>query len=68
MSSITRIYILLGQLEKDFDLAEHKGAEIDTNLAAIVSKSLKGKTKEDKLTEIKKRYPALCYLSRRSLQ
>ena len=48
---------MLGQLEKDFDLA-HKGEEIDTNLAAIVSKLLKEKTEEDKLTEIKKRYPA----------
>ena len=30
--------LILGQLEKDFDLAEHKGAEINPNLAAIVSK------------------------------
>ena len=50
--------LILGQLEKDFDLAEHQGAEINTNLAAIVSKLLKEKTEEDKLTEIKKRYPA----------
>ena len=50
--------LILGQLEKDFDLAEHKGAAINTNLAAIVSKLLKEKTEEDKLTEIKKRYPA----------
>ena len=50
--------LILGQLEKDFDLAEHKGAEINTNLAAIVSKLLKEKTEEDKLTEIKKRNPA----------
>ena len=48
--------LILGQLEKDFDLAEHKGAEINTNLAAIVSKLLKEKTEEDKLTEMKKRY------------
>ena len=39
-------------------MAEHKGAEINTNLAAIVSKLLKEKTAEDKLTEIKKRNPA----------
>ena len=45
-------------MKKDFDLAEHKGAEINTNLAAIVSKLLKEKTEEDKLTEIKKRFPA----------
>ena len=50
--------LILGQLEKDFDFAEHKGAEINPNLAAIVSKLLKEKTEEDKLTEIKKRYPA----------
>ena len=50
--------LILGQLEKDFDLAEHKVAEINTNLAAIVSKLLKEKTEEDKLTEIEKRYPA----------
>ena len=50
--------LILGQLEKDFDLKEHQGAEINTNLAAIVSKLLKEKTEEDKLTEIKKRYPA----------
>ncbi|XP_022786087.1 uncharacterized protein LOC111326371 [Stylophora pistillata] len=50
--------LILGQLEKDFDSAEHKGAEINTNLAAIVSKLLKEKSEEDKLTEIKKRYPA----------
>ena len=46
------------QLEKDFDLGERKEAEINTNLAAIVSKLLKEKTEEHKLTEIEKRYPA----------
>ena len=45
--------LILGQLEKDFDLAEHKRAETNTNLAAIVSKLLKEKTEEDKLMEIK---------------
>ena len=49
--------LILGQLQKEFDLAEHKGAEINANLAAIVSKLLKEETEEDKLTEIKKRYP-----------
>ena len=49
---------ILGQLEKAFGLAEQTGVEINTNLAAIVSKLLKEKTEEDKLTEIKKRYPA----------
>ena len=34
------------QLEKDFDLGERKEAEINTNLAAIVSKLLKEKTEE----------------------
>ena len=47
--------LIRGQLEKDFDLAEHKGAEINANLAAIVSKLLKEKTEEDKFMEIKKR-------------
>ena len=58
--------LILGQLEKDFDFAEHKGAEINPNLAAIVSKLLKEKNEEDKLTEIKKRYPAPknCEISR----
>ena len=50
--------LILGQLENDFDLAEHKEAEINTILAAIVSKILKEKTEEDKLTEIKKLYAA----------
>ena len=40
--------VILGQLEKDFDLAEQKGAEININLAVIVSKLLKEKTEEDK--------------------
>ena len=46
--------LILGQL----DLAEHKGVEINNNLAANVLKLLKEKTKEGKLTEIKKCYPA----------
>jgi len=45
-------------LKKTFDFAEHKREEINTNLSAIVSQLLKEKTKEDKLTEMKKRYPA----------
>ena len=53
----TESELILGQLEQDFDLAEHKGAEINANLDAIVSKLLKEKTEEDKLTKIKKRYP-----------
>ena len=54
----TETKLIIGQVEKDSDLTEHKRAEININLAAIVSKLLKEKIEEDKLTEIKKRYPA----------
>ena len=37
--------LILGQLEKDFDLAEHKGAEINTNLAAIVLEITEGENR-----------------------
>ena len=50
--------LILGQLEKGFDLVEYKGAGINTNLTAIFSKLMKQKTEEDKLAEVKKRYLA----------
>ena len=47
---------ILSQLEKEFNVSEQDGAEINENLAVIVQKLLKEKPEEDKLNEIKKRY------------
>ena len=47
---------ILSQLEKEFNVSEQDGAEINENLAVIVQKLLKEKPEEDKLDEIKKRY------------
>ena len=47
---------ILDKLEKDFNVSEQDGAEINGNLATIVQKLLKDKPEEDKLNETKKRY------------
>ena len=47
---------ILNKLEKEFNVSEQGGAEIQGNLATIVQKLLKDKPEEDKLNETKKRY------------
>jgi len=41
----------LSQLEKEFNVSEQDGADIDRNVAAIVQKLLKENPEEDKLNE-----------------
>lgn len=48
---------ILSQLEKEFNVSEEDGSEINEILAVVVQKLLKGEPKEDRLNETKK-----CYL------
>ena len=48
---------ILSQLEKELNVSEQDGAEINENLAVIVQKLLKEKPEEDRLNEIKKTLP-----------
>ena len=43
---------MFSQLEKEFNVSEQDGAEINGNFAVIVQKLLKEKSEEDKLNEI----------------
>ena len=47
---------ILNKLEKEFNVSEQDGADMQGNLATIVQKLLKHNPEEDKLNEIKKRY------------